>query len=142
MASQLILFIGVVLATALVVSSLSLVFSRFEYSARQRALLEEKKAGTEVSIVEGGGTTSSIWIYVRNVGQVEVEVNGLAVFVDDRFTGTCEALSCRELGFVDGYLSPGELLEINISGSFSQGVHKVSINPPVGRGDEITVVIE
>ncbi len=117
------------------------VFSRFEYSARQKAILEEQKMKTALSIVEGGGTTSAIWVYVRNTGQAEIDVNGLAFFVDGRFVGTCETLSCVELGITDGYLTPSELLEINAPGSYALGAHKVRVVTSNGVYDETTVVV-
>ena len=142
--SNVIFFIGVILATALAVTALSLSVKGVQHAMGERASTEARRTYTLIAVVEGSGDGSgNVWVYVKNIGRTSLDVNGFDVFVNGVLVGPCngENVSCLdETG--DYVLSPEEIMEVNITGvSGSPGTYTVKVLTENGVSDSYEVVV-
>lgn len=144
MASNIIFFIGVLLATALAVTVLSLSVKEIQHALGERASMEARRTYTLITVVEGSGDGGSVWVYVKNIGKTDLDVNRFDVFVNGVLAGPCNDgnVSCRdETG--DYVLRPGEIMEVNIAGiADAPGTYAVKVITGNGVSDSYEVVVE
>ncbi len=143
--SNIIFFVGVILATALAVTALSLSVKGIQHAMGERANIEAQRTYTLITIVEGSGDASSgnLWVYVENIGRTSLDVNGFDIFVNSVLVGPCNegnVVCTDESG--DYVLDPGELMEVNIAGVVtSSGTYTVKVLTENSVSDSYEVVV-
>jgi len=142
-ASNLIFFIGAVLAVSVAVTSITVMLRDVQYAMEQRALHAAEKAQTILEIVEGSADGSYLWVYLKNLGKTTLDVDSFTVFINGRMVGHCnsEKLFCTDESR-DYVLTPGEILEVNVAYPTQPGSYTVKI--VAGNGsttDPYTVVV-
>ncbi len=145
MTSNIIFFVGVVLATALAAAALSLSIKDIQHAMASRAQIEAERTYTFIEIVDGYGSTASgdLWVYVKNVGKTDVDVNAMDVFVNGVLVGPCNGGSvvCTDEDG-DYVLAPGEICDVNIPGYISStGTYTVKVVTGNAVYDSYEVVV-
>jgi len=142
-ASNLIFFIGAILAVSVAVTSITVMLRNVQYAMEQRTLQTIEKAQTIVEIVEGSADGSYLWVYLKNLGKTTLDVNGFDVFINGGHVGGCNSgdVVCEDESG-DYVFTPGEILEINVAYPTTSGSY--TVKAVAGNGaetDPYTVVV-
>ena len=142
-ASNLIFFIGAILAVSIAVTSITVMLRNVQYAMEQRTLQTVEKTHTIIEIVEGSADGTHLWVYLKNLGKTTLNVNGFDVFINGRLEGACNSgdVVCTDES-ADHALTPGEILEINVAYPATSGSYTVKVVAGNGTvADPYTVVV-
>lgn len=142
-ASNLIFFIGAILAVSAAVTAITVMLRDVQYAMEQRTLQTIEKTQTILEIVEGSADGTYLWVYVKNTGKTTLDVNALDVFINGQFVGGCNSGNVRCIDeSADYVLVPGEIVDVNVDYSTTSGSYSVKVVANNGAAtDPYTVVV-
>gem|GEM_PF-2680737 len=141
--SNLIFFIGALIAVALAVSAITVMLQNVQTAMEQKAAQTVNKTETIIDIVDGGADGNYLWVYVKNTGRTNLDVNSMDLFIDGKYVGSCNdgTVVCTDTSG-DYVLGPTELLDVNTPWPYASGSWSVKV--VAGNGvatDPYTVVV-
>ncbi len=141
--SSIIFFIGAILATSLAVAAIGFMLKEVQGALQARTNTQVLQTQTILSVADTGYDTNHIWVYLRNIGKTDLNVDRMDVFVNGSWWGSCNSakVTCTD-ETNNGILSPNEVLDVNILyPNVPAGSYRVRVDTEYGSYVDATVVV-
>jgi len=141
--SNIIFFIGAIVAASLALTAMGYVLKQLQASMEVKASAQVMQTQTILTVADTGYDVNDIWVYVKNIGKTNLDVNSFDVFVNGAFFGTCNSARVRCTDETGNYvLTPGEIMDVNISyPNVPAGSYRVRVVSQYGAYAEGEVVV-